>query len=449
VACIESSQALGGIATLDPLQLEIARFLAGKAKRHTRATYQQVGEAVRWPHPTGRGLGRNLYAILHSMRDKGHPPLTAILVKKGEKHPPSNVIAEVRKNYTYRDIDEAQDSVFAFDWSSVAELGVDDGSIPTGREVWLTSFWGFDPRDWGCIGFADEARRARYLRLSKPGALVAIYVTKGRGPEEMRGKVVGILEVSHQTGHASEFISGDRWAEKENDPEYKGKWLFAVRAARAWRIIPEDWKPVEDLFPTAYASANPEFIGSNGVGVSESEAERLFQLEVYETPVYGQSGPIDGTFRTLETALLPSRAVPPAISPYWVGETDGPKHLYILELKGDTAAYLGRMADRLDGMSIIKVGFSRSPLSRRDQIQSAYPRGQFNWVVRYPESIVDPPPYPNARVAIVGEDAMKKRLVEEGAEVLGGEFFLAEEGQVIRTWYAGKFAADTANSADK
>lgn len=134
--------------------------------------------------------------------------------------------------------------------------------------------------------------------------------------------------------------------------------------------------------------------------------------------------------------------MPPAAGPYWVGETDGPKYLYILELKGDTAAYLGRPADKVDGMSIIKVGFSRSPLARRDQIQSAYPRGQFKWEVRYPENIDEPPPYPDARVAIIGEDAMKKRLVDEGAEVLGGEFFLADEGQMIRTWYAGKYAAD-------
>jgi hypothetical protein len=424
------------------LQLEIAHFLVGKAQRGRRTTYQEVGEAIGWPHPTGRGLGSNLDAIVRYMLDSGLPPLTAILVEKGEKHPPPNVIADVSRNYSYRDIDEAQESVFAFDWSRVPELRQVHDLIPTDRELWLTSFWGFDPADWGCIGFADEARRSRYLRLSKPGSLVAIYVTKSRGPESMRGKVVGVLEVSHQTGHASEFISGDRWAEKEKNPEYKGKWLFAVRATRAWRIIPEDWKPVEELLPIAYASANAEFIGSNGVRVSEAEAKKLFQLEVYETPVYGQNARIDGTISKLATAILPSRAVPPAAGPYWVGETDGPKYLYILELKGDTAAYLGRPADRVDGMSIIKVGFSRSPLARRDEIQSAYPRGQFQWEVRYPENIDEPPPYPDAMVAITGEDAMKKRLVDEGAEVLGGEFFLADEGQIIRTWYAGKYAAD-------
>jgi len=429
---------------LDSLQLEIARFLLGKAIDKKRTTYEEVGDAVAWRHPTGRGLGKNLDVILHYLLENRLPPLTTILVRKGEKHPPPNVITFIQANYSYQDIDEAQESVFAFDWASVAELSLVEESLPTGRQVWLTSFWGFDPEDWGCIGFADEKKRDRYIRHSKPGALVAIYVTKGRGPKEMRGKVVGILEVSHQIGHASKFISGDRWAEKENNPEYRGKWLFAVKATRAWKIIPEQWKPVEELFPTAYAGSNAELIGSNGIQVPDNEAHTLSELEVYETPVYGHTSPIDNTIQTLQSALSPSRAGPIASGPYSVGETDGPKYLYILKLKGDIATYLGRSPKQLAEMSIIKVGFSRSPLSRRNQIQSAYPRGQFEWGVWYPENIVYPPPYPHEKIALAGEDAMKKRLVDNGAESLGVEFFLADDGLVVRTWYAGKFAADSA-----
>jgi hypothetical protein len=90
---------------------------------------------------------------------------------------------------------------------------------------------------------------------------------------------------------------------------------------------------VEELLPMTYASTHPETIGASGVQVPPDEAERLFQLDVYEVPIYGQPSLIDPTIRTLDTALSPSRAVPPAANSYWVGETDGPKHLYILELR--------------------------------------------------------------------------------------------------------------------
>ena len=43
---------------------------------------------------------------------------------------------------------------------------------------------------------------------------------------------------------------------------------------------------------------------------------------------------------------------------------------------------------------------------------------------------------------------MKRRLVTEGAKVLGGEFFLAEDWLVHSTWRAGKFAAEKAMDTD-
>ena len=159
-------------------------------------------------------------------------------------------MAYIREVLGDTDIELIQQEVFDFDWSLVPELLPEATKLPDGREVWLTSFWGFDPSKWGCIGFADESKRSRFLSQSKPGVLVAIYVTKGKGPEDMRGKVVGVLELSNEAGHAQNYISGDRWRDqKELDPDSKGKWLHAVKATRAWKVIPEDWQRVENIFP--------------------------------------------------------------------------------------------------------------------------------------------------------------------------------------------------------
>ena len=160
--------------------------------------------------------------------------------------------------------------------------------------------------------------------------------------------------------------------------------------------------------------------------------------------VYGSTDITEPTIQTLEGALSPSRAVPPPSEPYTVGETDGPKYLYVLELQGDIAAYLGCPREDVEDKSIIKVGFSKSPLARRNQIQSAYPEGSFKWTVLFPSPLPAEPPYANAKVAIAGEDAMKRRLVDEKAKVLGGEFFLAEEWLVHKTWAAGNHAAKSA-----
>lgn len=221
---------------MDSLQLDIARLLVEKAKKRRRTTYQEVGEAIGWPHPTGRGLGRNLDVIVRYMLDNGLPPLTAILVERGEKHPPPNVIEQVAKDYAYRNIDEAQEGVFAFDWSSVPELSAVVEQVPIGREVWLTSFWGFDPDDWGCIGFADEPRRSRYLRLSRPGALDLGLVTnfdfnpllagqsfwvRSTGSMVLRGSTTGFSLsgiAGTNVGLAIDFVNLKLWARKNGGP---------------------------------------------------------------------------------------------------------------------------------------------------------------------------------------------------------------------------------------
>ena len=41
-----------------------------------------------------------------------------------------------------------------------------------------------------------------------------------------------------------------------------------------------------------------------------------------------------------------------------------------------------------------------------------------------------------------GEDAMKRRMIDEKAVSLGGEFFLADEGTVIRCWSIGRVTAE-------
>jgi hypothetical protein len=425
--------------------LAIARVLASKANKKSRVTYKQVGQDIGWGHPEGRGLGNHLYELLHYCKDNGLPPLTTILVKKGEKLPASDSMKYIVQALGNIDIEQAQRDVFAFDWSKVPEFAAPKVELPLGKAVWLTSFWGFAPESWGCIGFTKEHMRDKFLRSTKGDtSFVYIYVTKTKGPKNMRGKVVGCYEITRQAGFIESFVAGDILAKSEAEVGRRGKWKYSLEASRAWRIAEEDWKPVEELFPTSYYNDKARHIGAQGVQVQPDEAERLLALTVYEVPVYGQTHKIDSSVTTFENAIKPSKAVHPATEPYWVGETDGPKHLYILYLAGDIAAYLGRKPEQVEGKRIVKVGFSKSPLSRRDQIQAAYPVGSFKWEVLFPDEIPAEPPYPNAEVAIAGEDAMKKRLQEAGCESLGGEFYLADENPIVLAWGAGLNAAKQA-----
>ncbi len=427
---------------LEGVSLQIAQVLIQKAKGKSRTTYENVAQEIGWPHPTGRGLGKYLHEIMHYCKQRTLPPLTLIVVRKGTKEPSYEASAHIKAALGDIDFEVKQNEVLDFDWNVACEfIPPKTAQLPDGRHIWLTSFWGFNPDSWGCIGFSSEAKQNYFLRRTRPGVIVAIYVTKGKGRLEERGKVVGFLEISHEAGHAKNFISGDQWALKEKDPESRGKWSYALRATRAWRVIEEEQQIVDDLLPKTYAGSHPEFIGSQGVPVTDADAEKLLSLTVYEVPVYGQTDQIQSGMQNFKNALKPSSAVYPATEPYWVAEVDGPKHLYILRLTGNLENYLGRTTKELEDQMIIKVGFSKSPMTRRDQIQAAYPDGKYKWEVLYPTEISSEPPYPNADIAIAGEDAMKARLVKDGGLPLGREFYLADAGLVIRTWHAGMFGA--------
>ena len=114
---------------------------------------------------------------------------------------------------------------------------------------------------------------------------------------------------------------------------------------RAWEIDAAEWQDVEEIFPQAYGSAAVQAIGANGVKVASEEAARLASMTVHEVPVYRQTGKIDGSIRPFEDALKPSRAVIIVKEPCYVGEVDGPKHLYILKLEGGEQESLGRSLD--------------------------------------------------------------------------------------------------------
>jgi hypothetical protein len=309
------------------------------------------------------------------------------------------------------------------------------------RSVWITSFWGFDPSKWGGVGFTQKRDRDAYLRASPPGSLLAIYVTKHRGPEEMRGKVVGLLEVNGNTFPMQVLTSPTEWAASQREAGTKNKWAHGVQASRAWMFAPEEWRDVDSFLPATYAAHNAQLIGSKGVPVDAREIERLLALTALEIPVYKQPGQlVDEMGPVGALALKTSRAIHPGEGPRLIGEVDGPKYIYILKLTGNVAHYLGRDEAAVAGLNIIKVGFSKSPELRAMQIQSAYPAGAFKWEVIRPDPMPEAPMFGNAEAAIVGEDAMKKRLTEYGAEILGGEYFLADEDIIVHAWNAGRFA---------
>jgi len=303
--------------------------------------------------------------------------------------------------------------------------------------VWLTSFYGFAPRNWGFLGFTTEIMRKSFVRRSKAGALVVVYAASGASPAT-RGKVVGIQQVSHRLGHASDFMDPDSWNDKQNNPDRRDKWNFAVQAVRAWKVTPETSPNVADFAPNTYSPGRSQVIGAQGMPLDASETRNILQLDFVEVSVFG-GPPIDlAVPATATQALKPSKPGPVSQSSHTVREAEGPKHLYILELEGDADAYLGWPSG---AQKIVKVGFSKSPDTRCEDHNRAFPAGAYRWYVLKSTFLDMREPFPSSKHAIAGEQEMKDLLKNTGKS-LGGEFFLADTAAIELAWQVAIKAAE-------
>lgn len=294
-------------------------------------------------------------------------------------------------------------------------------------DVWLTSYYGFDPESWGLVTFTDQGDRANFIDQSVPGTLIVVYGTKDLKTGEA-GLILGVQQVSHVIGPSEKFIEPTRWEIKqESKPD---SWNYGVQCTRAWRL-PEEFRPlVDDFAPSTYTIDDARTIGRRGKRLTSREARKLLKLPLVEVPVYNGRPvallpPEEG-----EQALTPSRPGPVSQSPRLVREAEGPKHLYILNMRGELRHFIG---EKQAGRRIVKVGFSVSPDNRRMAFDAALPGNKISWEVHRSTFKDGKPPFPSSKHALAGEQAMKGHLQKCGRS-LGGEFFLADDVAIEDAW---------------
>ena len=298
--------------------------------------------------------------------------------------------------------------------------------------VWLTSFYGFNSGNWGFLGFSTDSQRRSFIRRSEPGALVVIYAV-GHAPSDMLGRVVGVLQCSHRVNHAQAFMSPMAWEAKKNDPDREDRWDLGVKAIRAWRVAADVRPLITDFANETYSTGRAQTIGSQGMPLTSDEARKLLDLDLQEVSVFGEIPIEDARLAKGSDLFGFNKAGPVSQNPYMVREAEGPKSLYQLKLDGDMSAFLGE--DAGDDI-VVKVGMSGSPPTRCEDHNRALPNGAFRWCLLRSNETAGEPHFPNSRIAIEGENGMKK-LLAQNCKWLGGEFFRASSDLVDEAWEVG------------
>lgn len=294
-------------------------------------------------------------------------------------------------------------------------------------QVWLTSFYGFDPDKWGVLTFTREGDRRKFLQNSKPGALVVSYATKG-SKHKHAGRLLGVEQITHVKGDSKEFIDPYAWKEKQSeDPDI---WNYGVKAVRAWKIPLEHSPTIEEFANETYSVDVARTIGSRCKLLTSNEAKKLLKLPFQVVPVFGGFPADLVPIQTGGKAFKPTKAGPVSKQPFLTSESEGPKHLYILILKGEIEAFVDC---EVGNQKIIKVGFSVSPEVRMQTFNSSLPGDRISWEIYHTTFGENYAPFASSFPALAGEQAMKDYL-HENATSLGGEFFLADDIYIEKAW---------------
>ena len=115
----------------------------------------------------------------------------------------------------------------------------------------------------------------------------------------------------------------------------------------------------------------------------------------------------------------PSAGITPSFGSRQVVTSDGLHYLYLMILNGDPSCILGRDKNSAGNQCIVKVGYSREPARRCDELNSALPpAGLIQLSVAHTSQAFE-----NGTAAKEAEDRLKLSFYKN-FESLGGEFFL-------------------------
>lgn len=165
-------------------------------------------------------------------------------------------------------------------------------SSNTFPNIWLRSFFGFNPEEDGYIGWSKEANRKHVMDKIAPGDLMMIYgAGSGSTASSDLLRVLGFLQIDptpirdtdKASAHGLERKRKNGWAEK---------WSYALPVRRAWRVT--QGVRLDQIASETYKPEKGRAIAAWSPQISDSDLQRAMDVRVTEVSVFGEPPLVGG-----------------------------------------------------------------------------------------------------------------------------------------------------------
>lgn len=291
-----------------------------------------------------------------------------------------------------------------------------------GGNIWLRTFYGFDPEGAGYLGFTHESQREKLMQEMKTGDLILIYgASQTETNPSSRGVALGFLQVEMTRCAYDERMSQEA-LEWRVQRKFQSRWQHGLIVRRAWRLKAPI--RIDQIAPHAYDRKFRFQRSTSAIKLNAEECGYALSHSVIEADVFGEPPVSKKATGQLSKILKPSKGIEPTFGEYSGSHQDGEAFVYLFCSTQPSSFMLGKGGNE----ALVKVGRSKDIVARLAELNRAWPT---TVVFRWRE--LDRLRCNDVSIAHSRETLLKEKF-DRMFNSQGGEFFTGNLKQIERAF---------------
>ena len=232
--------------------------------------------------------------------------------------------------------------------------------------IFASGVYGSDYDVWSAWSFTDRGTRNRLaLTIGPDDYCLAVGMMKRDTPAHERGRLISLIKVYPELVSTPDFVHPNKWRQSLKD--YGERWMYALPIRSVERFSPPPLRA--DVLPRIASRNLYRVVGRHYVELTPDEVKRVLTFPRVDEPDIYRPASTTFTRRTSGKRRGPK----PSPRSRQLSPRSGPAATYRLELVGPACAHVIKPLRLTHNFKVMKIGFSRDPERRLEQINAFLP----------------------------------------------------------------------------